>query len=220
MSNALSSQQLAANRANAQLSTGPRTAEGKAASSLNAVRTGLTGRTILLSASEADAYELHVARFACDFNPVGERETELVQSLADTQWRLNRIPVLEAGIYAVRRKEYADLFPDENDENIRAVLVEIHIWETNRRVFNNLSIQESRLRRNYSKDLAELKALLEARKVDETPIAAVPVSTQKPLTAQRNGFEFEPAPTPVRQPAATLSDADVSAIAETPQQVT
>lgn len=45
----VSERRLAANRANTQLSTGPRTPEGKAKSSLNAVKTGLAGRTVLLS---------------------------------------------------------------------------------------------------------------------------------------------------------------------------
>ena len=43
----LSERRLAVNRANAQLSAGPRTPEGKAKSSLNAVKTGLCGRTVL-----------------------------------------------------------------------------------------------------------------------------------------------------------------------------
>ncbi len=44
----VSDAQLAANRANAQLSTGPRSQTGLTASALNAVKTGLTGRTVLL----------------------------------------------------------------------------------------------------------------------------------------------------------------------------
>ena len=195
----ISPAQLAANRANSQLSTGPRTAEGKAKSSLNAVRTGLTGRAILLSAAEGDAYELHVARFACDLNPIGDREAELVQSLADTQWRLNRIPILEAGIYAARRLEYADLFLEEADENIRALLLQTYIWETNRRIFNNLSLQESRLRRNYAKDLAELQSLQQRRKDEEQPSAPSQVQGTKPLAtkpmSQAIGFESSEEPT-------------------------
>ena len=57
----ISEAKLAANRANAVKSTGPVTAEGKAKSSLNAVKTGLTGRTILLSTEEAAVYEAHIS---------------------------------------------------------------------------------------------------------------------------------------------------------------
>ncbi|MBV9034055.1 MAG: hypothetical protein JO182_06140, partial [Acidobacteriaceae bacterium] len=89
-----SERRLAANRANAQLSTGPRTDAGKAKSSLNAVKTGLTGRTVLLPNDEVAAYEAHIERFRKEFQPVGDQETHLVQSLADTQWRLDRIPNL------------------------------------------------------------------------------------------------------------------------------
>src|SRR4051812_3792190 len=113
---------LAANQANAQLSTGPKTSAGKAVSSLNAVKTGLTGRTVLLPSEDAVQYQAHVARFQKGLQPVGERETELVQSLADTQWRLNRIPGLEFGLFAIGRKRYADLFEEETDEQIRAAL--------------------------------------------------------------------------------------------------
>ena len=75
------------NRLNAQLSTGPRTPFGKAKSSLNAVKTGLTGRTVLLHDDDAEAYRTHLAAYEKEYKPVGLRESELVQSLADTQWR-------------------------------------------------------------------------------------------------------------------------------------
>jgi hypothetical protein len=88
----ISPQRLIANRANAQLSTGPVTPEGKAKSSLNAVRTGLTGRTVLLATEDAAAYEAHLERFRREWEPVGDREAELVQSLADTHggWTASR----------------------------------------------------------------------------------------------------------------------------------
>ncbi|MGH9583349.1 MAG: hypothetical protein ACRD4O_10470 [Bryobacteraceae bacterium] len=65
---------VAANRANAQLSTGPNSLEGKAKSTLNAVKTGLTGRTVLLPADDAAAYESHVQRFMKDLEPGRPRE--------------------------------------------------------------------------------------------------------------------------------------------------
>src|SRR4051812_26383152 len=105
---------LAANRANAQRSTGPKTSKGKAKSSLNAVKTGLTGRTVLLPSEDVKQYQNHVKRFHEELQPVGELETNVVQSLADTQWRLNRIPSLESGILALGRKRCdSDLFAEE-----------------------------------------------------------------------------------------------------------
>ncbi|MBV9264604.1 MAG: hypothetical protein JO061_00400, partial [Acidobacteriaceae bacterium] len=105
--------QVAANRQNAQLSTGPTSENGKATSSLNAVETGLTGRTVLLPSDDAAAYQAHVDGFFARLQPGSDEERTLVQSLADTEWRLLRIPALEAGIYAVGRLECAELFPNE-----------------------------------------------------------------------------------------------------------
>jgi hypothetical protein len=52
--------QLTANQENAQLSTGPKSQSGKAISSMNAVKTGLTGRTVLLPSDDVAAYQTHL----------------------------------------------------------------------------------------------------------------------------------------------------------------
>src|SRR3954447_20490983 len=158
---------LAANRANAQLSTGPTTSEGKAKSSLNAVKTGLTGRTVLLPSEDAAAYQAHVERFQQELQPVGEREAQLVQNLADTQWRLNRIPGLEFGLFALGRKRYADQFEEEEDSQVRAALLDAHILMTEAKHFKNLHLQESRLRRQYRQDAQELADLQKHRKAEQ-----------------------------------------------------
>jgi hypothetical protein len=62
----------------------PTSESGKATSSLNALKTGLTGRTVLLPAGDAALYEAHLARFQQRYQPVGDQELALVQSLADT----------------------------------------------------------------------------------------------------------------------------------------
>src|SRR5208283_5066680 len=68
-----SAAQVAANQANAQLSSGPKTPEGKAKSSRNALKTGLTGRTMILPKGDAELYEQHVLAYAERFNPEGDR---------------------------------------------------------------------------------------------------------------------------------------------------
>ncbi len=105
--------QIHANRVNAQLSTGPKTPEGKSKSSLNAVKTGLTGRTILLPGDDVVAYQQHVQRFFDQYQPIGDTENSVRLWLADTEWRLLRIPSLEMGIYALGRLEFASQFEQE-----------------------------------------------------------------------------------------------------------
>jgi hypothetical protein len=98
-SHAISEAKRLANAADAQLSTGPTSPEGKAKSSLNALKTGLTGRTVLLPTEDAVAYQQHVSDEK-ELRPAGQRECDLVQSIADASWRLQRIPALESAIYA------------------------------------------------------------------------------------------------------------------------
>ncbi|MBV9033192.1 MAG: hypothetical protein JO182_01765, partial [Acidobacteriaceae bacterium] len=181
-----SERRLAANRANAQLSTGPTTPGGKAKASLNAVKTGLTGRTVLLPSEDAEAYETHLLQYLERFAPVGNRETELVQSLADTQWRLHRIPGLEFGLFALGRKRYAELFEEETDTQVRTALLDAHILMTEAKHFKNLHLQENRLRRQYRQDLGELTQLQRQRQEVEAP----ETKRKTAAPAQPHGFEF------------------------------
>jgi hypothetical protein len=97
-----SAAQAAASRINGALSHGPTSESGKATSSLNALKTGLTGPTVLRPSEDAALYEAHLAQFREQYQPVGDQELALVQSLADTWWRIARIPSLEMGIYALQ----------------------------------------------------------------------------------------------------------------------
>jgi hypothetical protein len=85
-----------ANRANARHSTGPRTESGKQRSSLNALRHGLTARAAVLPTEDPEAYQRHIQQFLDEYAPATPTETQLVHEIANTAWRLNRIPFLEA----------------------------------------------------------------------------------------------------------------------------
>jgi hypothetical protein len=183
--------QLAANRANAQLSTGPITEAGKAKSSHNAVKTGLTGRTILLPTDDGDVYLQHVARFFTKYQPVTEDEKALTQSVADTEWRLVRIPSLESGIYANGRSRLANAFADESDPAVRAVRIEAQVFQDCRKDLSNLALQEARLRRMREADTAALKELIQTRRAKHSnDFASACVKRDAVIKA---GNEFDPA---------------------------
>ncbi len=150
--------QMKANQANAQKSTGPITLDGKAIASKNALKTGLTGRTVLMPNEDAELYAQHIENYRSRFKPVGPAELELVQRVADTNWRLNRIPALEAGLYAIGRAKLGDLYKDV-DAEMRSMMLETEVFLAYDRQFRNLQLQESRLRSALEKDLLVLTTL-------------------------------------------------------------
>ncbi|HEX4231838.1 MAG TPA: hypothetical protein VHZ07_24430 [Bryobacteraceae bacterium] len=180
----VSEARLAANAANAQLSTGPRTPEGKAKSSINAVKTALTGRTVLLPSDDVAAYRKHVQVFTDEFQPVGPSESKLVQALADHDWRLDRIACLEMAIYARGHEQFAGQFADRGA--LQAGFTEMHTFLHYEKQLRNLQIQEMRIRRNREKDTAELRGLQHER--------ARAASVRKPVLpaspGRAVGFDF------------------------------
>ena len=155
--------QINANRANAQSSTGPSSPEGKLKSSHNALKTGLTGRTILLPTDDVAAYENFVAILKLKYQPYDAYEKHLVQSIADTEWRLLRIPTLETGYYALGRHELAGECAHVSDDQVRAVMLEALIDRTYKKDLRNLALQERRLRAQLAKFVAELTQVREER---------------------------------------------------------
>ena len=186
-----SAAQVAANQANAQLSTGPKTAEGKAKSSRNALKTGLTGRTILVTNQEAELYEEHVLNYDARFDPQTPRETELVQSIADCRWRLGSIPGLESALYARGFREFANLFDDEEDEKQRNLLIMAEVMVRYRKDFANLMLQEQRLSRRAYQEEELLKTMQRKRIAQEEEQLAL--ATQFYLAAKKDNKPFDPA---------------------------
>jgi hypothetical protein len=81
--------QIKANRQNAQKSTGPKTAEGKAAVSQNAVKHGLFTDSLIRGENPADYAVFHDEMLA-DLAPVGAVETMLAERVISLWWRLRR----------------------------------------------------------------------------------------------------------------------------------
>jgi len=90
--------QLNANRCNAQKSTGPTTAEGKSRSSRNATQHGLLSATPNLPGEDPAAFEGFLHAVLADQQPAGAVQTMLVERIAHLQWKLKRLPQIEASI--------------------------------------------------------------------------------------------------------------------------
>jgi hypothetical protein len=135
----------AVNRANAQRSTGPRTEAGKQRSSLNALRHGLTARIAVLPSEDSAGFEGHVQQFLDEYQPATPTETQLVHELANTAWRLNRVPFLEAEVLSRADVDILDAH----------------------RALASLGIHGQRLSRQFQKTLERLRDVQQERRAQE-----------------------------------------------------
>jgi hypothetical protein len=130
----------AINRANSTHSTGPRTESGKQRSSRNALRHGLTAQTAVLPTEDLEAYQRHIQQFVDEYAPATATETQLVHEIANTAWRLNRIPFLEAELFS----------QDPSPQTLIPTLA-------------TLGLHGSRLSRQFQKALDQLRQIQEER---------------------------------------------------------
>jgi hypothetical protein len=93
--------QIAANRLNAQKSTGPKTPEGKAAVSRNALASGLLAHRPILKNEDPDEFNSFYKTTVQDLNPIGSIETLVAQRIVNLAWRLKRAGRMETGMIDV-----------------------------------------------------------------------------------------------------------------------
>ena len=96
--------QVAANRLNAQKSTGPQTERGKRRSRRNAIRHGLMAETIVDVLEDAAAYKSLQRAIHTDYHPKSNFELELVGRLVSLLWRLRRAVAIESGLLGISAK--------------------------------------------------------------------------------------------------------------------
>lgn len=94
--------QVAANRLNAQKSTGPRTEAGKAVSRFNATTHGLTGKNFVLPGEDPAEFEAFQRATLAALKPEDELQADVVVQFAENRWQARRIPKYNAALTACR----------------------------------------------------------------------------------------------------------------------
>src|SRR5260370_31461784 len=184
------------NRENAKKSSGPRNEAGKQPSSLNALRHGLTGQTVVLPSDDLAAYERHCKGFFNQYQPKNPTEVQLTQTVADLYWRLNRAAAIETNMLALGIKEKSNSVDTENAQVHTSLAMGKAFCEQSQ-AFANLTLYEHRLNVRFDKALKQLREMQEQRRMQELwvmPEAARLLKMHKakgvPYNPVDNGFVF------------------------------
>ena len=108
--------QIRANRENAKKSTGPRTEEGKARVSLNALKHGLLARDAVLPSEDPAEFDRQLRDLEHDLRPENSLEFELVRQIADAQWRMRRLVRIETAFLSATldaQRQHEEIFHPE-----------------------------------------------------------------------------------------------------------
>lgn len=114
----VSSARVEANRRNAQLSTGPRTPDGKARSSQNGVTLGLYSKQLLLAGEDPQQLQQLRDGLVASLQPADVFEELLVDRIVSAAWKLQRLARAEQVLFLQGTVSRRNALPEE----VRAVL--------------------------------------------------------------------------------------------------
>jgi hypothetical protein len=146
--------QIQANRLNAQKSTGPRSAEGKAASRFNALKHARDAESLVIPGEDPDALAELTAEYYDQFQPEGPLERYYVDSMINADWLRRRLRRSEAELYRALTEG------DESETPLGQA------WQRDAagpNALTKLFRQLTALDRNYHRAIAELRQLQATR---------------------------------------------------------
>ena len=185
-----SDKQIAANRRNAELSTGPKSDLGKLRSSKNAIKHGIYSQTTVLFNEAQEEYDEHLQDFVNRFQPQDKVELRLVQRMADCEWRLARARYIETATIDLQLDETADLVEKRFksiDEPVRVAFALQLLDQGQSAAYNGVQRQESRLHRQYERSYKLLTDIRKTAPIKNTSriepiLAAIPQAPQQPAS--------------------------------------
>jgi O-acetylhomoserine/O-acetylserine sulfhydrylase-like pyridoxal-dependent enzyme len=151
--------QAAASVANSKLSTGPSSELGKQTVSANALNHGLASSKpahVALLGEEA-ALASHLESYRKAYAPANQPEEDLVRTLAESYWRLQRAHKLENALFSqiLQQDDYKDLDP---------TVAKAVAWGDKNTGLQRMALYAQRIQRTAEKTAAALKAIQQERK--------------------------------------------------------
>lgn len=148
-----SERQIAANRRNAQRSTGPRSPEGREISSRNSQRHGVLSQRVTTDVEENELYERMFNSFMDEYGPRSGTEILLVERLANLFWRERRLIQTERSQLSLQQSDiYAASMAKDQSLTLTDQLL-IGRYQT--MLTNQINITISQIERLMQREAAE-----------------------------------------------------------------
>jgi hypothetical protein len=151
--------QAAASIANSKLSTGPSSDAGKQTVSSNALAHGLASSNPAHVAlpGEEELLARHLESYRKAYAPGNQPEEDLVRTLAESYWRLERAHKLENALFSqiLKQDDYKDLDP---------IVAKAVAWSNKDTGLQRIALYAQRIQRTAEKTAAALKAMQQERK--------------------------------------------------------
>jgi hypothetical protein len=179
--------QIDANRKNAAKSTGPRSAEGKARSSSNALKSGVYAEAEIIAGEDPAALEALTAEYVQRFHPTTPEERHFVDTVVRDDWRLRRLARAESQLWEYTMR-HTPFFDKEHPLG--------HVVTVADETFARLQRRINDVQRSYRAALRELERLqTQERPEPENCPEPAPQLQEAETASPRNGF-VRPIPEP------------------------
>jgi len=165
--------QIIANRKNAQKSTGPRSLQGKAAVSQNAIKHGLSARRTIVMSENQEDFDRHRNKILDELSPQTTIGSMLIERAVNLSWRLKRTSTLQNLVFdalatpqpttkltKLQESLLGAAQPDPSESSPELALGRSVIKDfSNERVLERLLMYERRIENSLYKTVLEIQRL-------------------------------------------------------------
>jgi hypothetical protein len=203
--------QIQANRLNSRKSTGPRSAEGKAASSQNALKSGIDSQSQIIRGEDPAALDALVNQYLLDHQPQSASERALVDILIDSEWTLRRLRKTESHLWEYQFARLAlahqRIRPDEplpKDQMLGEA------FQDTADTFSRLERRRQNLQRAYH------RTLLDLREIQQSRLGALRAQPDTPAAALDPPAPPKPPAKPPPAPSSQKANPEIGFVPENP----
>ena len=186
--------QIEANRLNSRNSTGPRSAEGKAASSMNALKSGIDAQANIIRGENAADLQALAGLYHQECQPATAQEWFCVDILIRNHWQLRRLEHVDAELWEYQLEGRSRDMPGGNLGRA---------YNSGSSAFARLQRRKNDIQRSTILARQELRKLQAERRTDPPPqpIETEAASPQIGFVPETVGQAPSPAPDPLVRPS-------------------